>query len=628
MSESVDVPPGPKITLRFRLEPLELVRTTFLPLPAEHAPRITSSERACPQGGNRLKWNEPGAPEGLKAFAGAFVRAKRMVADLISPDTPWRVLYGKNKSGSAAFTLAGVVSQAHDQEYIWISNFCGYSGKKCALSRFFRQTGYRPKTRRRRATLRDGESEMVDILFYPMDFPPVHIEVEIILTGEGKAEEILPATREQLVDLERELLGTRYWQFKDEIEIPTKKPEIGNLDPDSAKEQARSDAAIEEKSYFVYRDRAVMQMESPQVIDYLENRYSRKALTLCGRRYPVSVLWKNTTENIHPDLILGKFDPTYPQELTRSIILGERDYEMARALLKRKLEKGHIKYEGKDYRMTGIDLSSNPPKLHGAFGLYYDNMLTQYAMEWELKKAVVTGGSESLEEILKPGTLPLREGVEACCGNPILEGTGRCAAITASTLVVFKRRNLGFYCIVRRRSIDVAVSGGMLHVAPAGMFESKNTQDPWSIEMNVWRELLEEVYNEREQHGSEIPELPDYIRSKQPIKLLLSLLERGVAEFSLTGLCCDLLNLRPEVCTVLFVPDPEFIEVRGPIQLNWEYEPAGPAGKVAIPWNEIDETLEIETARGKGFVASGAVCLALGREWVQERHGALVATRS
>ena len=97
------------------------------------------------------------------------------------------------------------------------------------------------------------------------------------------------------------------------------------------------------------------------------------------------------------------------------------------------------------------------------------------------------------------------------------------------------------------------------------------------------------------------------------------MLNDGSAEFSVTGIVCDLLNLRPEVCTVLFVADPAFAEARQ-MQLNWEYEPERRQGKFLVDWHRIDDVIEKDGAK-YGIVASGAACLALGREWVKHRHG-------
>jgi hypothetical protein len=333
----------------------------------------------------------------------------------------------------------------------------------------------------------------------------------------------------------------------------------------------------------------------------------------------VTVLWSNTEKLIPPDSILGSLDATAPEPLRSSATLAPEDYSKARAFIRRQFEAppSEVHYEGVNYRMVRIDLAGATPRLHGALGLYYDNILTQYALEWELKKALAAP-LPSIDGLGTRGTLPLREAIEADA-NPLLNGAGRCAAITVSTLVVFARPSGGFYSIIRRRSQAVGVSPGLHHVVPAGMFEAPNSQDEWSVEVNVWRELLEEVYNEHEQVGTGLSEIQDYLRKKTPIDVLLALQKAGAAELSITGFCCDLLNLRPELCTVLFVSDTSFAEARA-MALNWEYEPEGPSGTFGVAWSRIDDFIARLGATG-GLVVSGAVSLGLGREWVRVRHG-------
>jgi hypothetical protein len=369
---------------------------------------------------------------------------------------------------------------------------------------------------------------------------------------------------------------------------------------------------LSERTYLKYRDKPSVLLNESELIDHLENRYACSAFQLGQRRVPATVLWENPDQLIAPNKVLGDLDSAVPEPLTRSPTLNSHDYKQARAFIKEDYERGPVKYEGLDYRMTRIDVSGFP-RVDGAFGWYYDNILTQYAMEWELTRALrqETGSADRLRSL----QLPLREAIEKG-RNPLVDGGGRCTAITVSTLLVFQREN-DYWYLLRRRSAAVGVSAGLLHVIPAGMFEAPNPHDRWSVEMNVWRELLEEVYNEKEQHGSGRAELPDPIKNKEPIKTLLRLLKDGKAEFIVTGICCDLLNLRPEICTVLFVKSSEFCEVRK-MEINWEYESEGPSGKFARPWKTIDEVIDEEQDY---FVASGAVCLGLGRQWIRKRHG-------
>ena len=411
--------------------------------------------------------------------------------------------------------------------------------------------------------------------------------------------------------------------FWDRARSAKKRPtEVTSHEPTalSAFQAKPTDTEFAEKTYFRYRDLPCSLLESSKVVSYLESRYGCQAFRLGGRPLPVTVLWKNIDRMVQPENILGDFDATPPHSLLSSPILCPLDYQEARDYVRRQYEAppSRVHYEGCDYRMVALDLSAGLPKLNGAFGLYYDNILTQYAMEWELKKALLRDVPDPVVELGRPGALPLREAVEAL-GNPLLSGTGRCAAMTISTLVVFARSDGHHYTILRRRSRNVGISPGMLHVVPAGMFEAANTQDAWSIETNIWRELLEEVYNEEEEIGSGDSELEDYLRGRSPINLLLHLLKTGEAEISITGICCDLLNLRPEICTVLFVKDPAFAEARRMV-LNWEYEREGPTGTFALNWDHVDEIMGRFAADG-GIVVSGAACLGLGREWLKARHG-------
>lgn len=266
--------------------------------------------------------------------------------------------------------------------------------------------------------------------------------------------------------------------------------------------------------------------------------------------------------------------------------------------------------------MTDVDLTGALPRIDGRFGMYYDNILTQYAMEWELKKALKEYDHLALARN-RVGTMPLREAVELG-RNPLLDGRERCTAMTVSMLMVFERRMQGLWTIIHRRSRMVGLSAGMLHVVPAGMFEAKNKSERWSVKTAVMREMLEEVYIEEEQQGDEITGFEDDMVSKKPLQFLFPLIENGRAELSLTGTCCDLLNLRPEICTVLFVPDAGLAEVQK-VRVNWEYEQRGEPGIFGTPWDRIEAKLQ--NAKVGEIVPSGVACFELGRTWMRERHG-------
>jgi hypothetical protein len=347
---------------------------------------------------------------------------------------------------------------------------------------------------------------------------------------------------------------------------------------------------------------------------WLAERYHCQPFSIGKSLVPATVLWANPSNLIGPNEVLGKLSKGSVLRQRTTPLLNESEYEAARNFIKMEYEKGRVKYEGDDYCFSRVDLSGRWPKIDGYFGMYYDNILTQYAMEWELKKALLTAGRLPADT-----DMPLRVAVERQATNPLIDGAGRCAAITISMLVVFNRPdNAGYYFLICRRSPEVGVSAGMFHIVPAGMFEAFNRGEDWRVDWNLWRELLEEVYNVPEAHEISAPMLSDYLLTESPIPYLKSLLEAQKAELSVTGVCCDLLNLRIEICSVLFIPEAAFSE-RREMKVNWEWDPLATRGRFARPWREIDDLIN-EELDDEPIVASGAVCLGLGREWIRNRY--------
>ncbi len=388
-----------------------------------------------------------------------------------------------------------------------------------------------------------------------------------------------------------------------------------------------SSAAIEEKSYFKYYTQSSPLLHSDKLIDHLEERYKCTAFTHAGVRYPVTILWKNTSRDDHGQYaqsVLGTLESEEVVCIERSPILSPEEYSAARLLLKETLEDERNPEEAMNYTMTRIENTRGGPRIHGAVGWYYDNLLTQIAMEWELTKSLLTYGASGIARLRNRGALPLREAMEAQCTNPLWEGTGRCASLAVCTLLVYQKDGEHWY-LLRRRSKKVAIKQRMLHVVPASMFDALNLNDKWSIENNTWRELLEEVYDERREQSS-VARLYDHMLTISPIPWLKRRLGKSVT-LTVTGICCDLLGLRTEICTVLYIRDEKFWSERA-AQFNWEYETRAPKGRFAIRWDKLDDTLRDESKRNenpevdrRGIVPAGAVCVELAREWLQRNFG-------
>lgn len=394
------------------------------------------------------------------------------------------------------------------------------------------------------------------------------------------------------------------------------------------------DEEMAEKTYLIYRDKPITPLFSLDLMKYFEDHYGYELVRLAGRPMPASIIWQNREQLVDPDDIIEKDYRPKLIKWKRSTYLDPPEYKRARNFIKHEFESdpSPIRYEGMNYRMTSIDLPKNPskenPKFNGVLGRYYDSILTQYILEWELQKAFYDGKLDCIANIREKGTLPLREAVElACSGNPILNGAGRCASSAVSTLLIFQNMHGGFNYLLRRRSAAVGVGKGLYHVAPSGMLETPEADEPWSIKMNIWRELLEEVYNDKKQQGRDEARKWDSILGELPVELLVDqLIPENKAELSVVGICCDLWNLRPEICVVLFVKDFSFAKSREMI-LNYEWKKKRMGSKKSVfseSWSKVDTKIEeirnkIEAGKD-GICPAGIACLVLGREWMRERH--------
>ena len=374
-------------------------------------------------------------------------------------------------------------------------------------------------------------------------------------------------------------------------------------------------ATILEKAYFNYRNATVEDFNSSQTSRALALRYNCEPLRVGDQAFPVTLLWENKDRVIHPDEILGTLDPFLGHPFARSPILNRQEYAAARRFVKSILEASPIKYEGYEYCMTRIELSGALPRIEGKIGYYYDHILTQYAIAWELKKALKEHGFPVLSH---GGHLPLRDAVEIG-GNPLINANGRCAAMSVSMLMVFERPEQGgFWTVLCRRSRDVASNAGLIGVVPAGMFEVKNTADQWSVQAALWREMLEEAYGEVEEQGNGVPNFEDYLTQKEPLRTLSKWIKRKQAEFSIPGICCDLTNLQIEICTALYVRGASLGAIR-PMKVNWEYDLRGNTGSFGTPWNQI--AVQMGNTRVGEITPTAAACIELGRNWALKRHG-------
>ncbi|MBN2131539.1 MAG: hypothetical protein JW741_18710 [Sedimentisphaerales bacterium] len=366
---------------------------------------------------------------------------------------------------------------------------------------------------------------------------------------------------------------------------------------------------LTQETCYKYKGATLSQTFMQEAINYFAQHYNINPHTYNNIQYPIHILWHNDKKTIDPDALRA-----YPLDTSPPDPICDRHQ---RAYVKFLEERGEIKHEGINYCMNEIDLSGTIPKISARLGLFYDNLISQYGIERELihlaNKNLPTLETFK-EQLCLKGSLPLRDKAERGIDNPLTNGTTRCTSITASMMLVFKRSD-GYYYILSKRSKEVAASGSKYHVAPAGFCEVSCDEPDreWSFKYNLFRELLEELYGIKELTKQKDTN-PEYIYGKHPLPLVEECLKGNRAEFTVTGLCVDLLNLRPEVCTLLLLHDEQFCQCE--IVKNWESQ------KIQRkPLSHLDSLLETEI-NPLNSVPSGATCLHLGRNWLHN-HGLL-----
>jgi hypothetical protein len=159
------------------------------------------------------------------------------------------------------------------------------------------------------------------------------------------------------------------------------------------------------------------------------------------------------------------------------------------------------------------------------------------------------------EELL--GVLPLRRHVFANEHNPFQFAHHRVAGIGVAALVCYYSENdHNLHAVIARRSSSVSTWKETWHVFPSGMlgtrfidFDGYRSTD---VKLAMLAEFGEELCSE------------DALEERSVAREFVSefadeRLGRFDSELIFTGVAFDLLNLRPEICSVILIRDPKWI---------------------------------------------------------------------
>jgi hypothetical protein len=367
-------------------------------------------------------------------------------------------------------------------------------------------------------------------------------------------------------------------------------------------------------------------VNNPHLYQYLGWKYGGVPLLRRQRHlYPVAVFLPAEEQIGDVDSVLLDLQDTSPEDYQ----LEPRDATF-RQLWDQTLRRGHLQ-DLPTYTMKRLTASEDRLGIVCERGSYFRAVETCDALEWEAVTSAATELNDSSKEAFErfDATLPLRCRLHAIVDDPITDGRHRSAAIAVSTLVAFNDEGQYYLLLSRRAGEGVTAYRGLLHVVPSFMFQpvAGHYREEWSIRHNIYREYLEELFDRPEPQGGMTAWRQFYV--DPCLVYLRDLEERGDARLYLTGIAVNLLNLRPEICTVLLIRSPEWFrhhtQLGGPrerFRLNAEWaSPAGSAdrgiSRLALATSD-DAQLQADNLGPTAFLPPGAAAFWLGISLVRE----------
>jgi len=321
----------------------------------------------------------------------------------------------------------------------------------------------------------------------------------------------------------------------------------------------------------------------PSLPRYLAWKYGAdRLLARAGRNYPV-VCRRARSNDV--ESVLGTLDlaPAAPTDGVVSRLAQLADP---------RLTNGHV------YVMRHASFDTQPIFDCG-LGRYFGMLDTCSAIEVELRAAVRDGECEPQELDDK---LARRNAAHTVAGgDPISCGVGRDAALGVSMLVACRTRDVYQMRLARRGEGGLGIAAGLLHVVPSGMFDFTDARAHYNVTAKLREEYAEELF--RNASGT--------------LEYLDLLTDRGEARLLLTGVAMDLLNLRPEICSMLVIDQPEWFERARGVQLNDEFA----AEEAADGWVRLASDEDMIAQSGllpEAMVPPGAAAFWMGVDVLRE----------
>jgi hypothetical protein len=328
-----------------------------------------------------------------------------------------------------------------------------------------------------------------------------------------------------------------------------------------------------------------------------------------------------------------------PETLTGAIVPAPAHRPvMERQLIPALERRGGALWNGRTFSLSGLTLDDQGAieSVDAYLGYYFDQICSAGYLEYELLAAAERTRMRSIP------TLPGRRGILEEYPAPrdcLRAGGGVDATLAISTLTVYQRDGR-YWMLCEVRSDRVAEYGALYHVAPSFIFQPvvtpsrENLRTEWSVRHNIFREYLEELFNVEEVELSNNAIDATYFYDHPNLEYLRRLLSSGDATLQGVTLAFNLLNHRPEICTVLVIEDPDWYRIQRRasgtagglrhLALNNEFRGAehnAPNQLEKVTTRPLDDESWAGIARPWTMVPTGAPALILGAKAACERLG-------
>lgn len=310
-------------------------------------------------------------------------------------------------------------------------------------------------------------------------------------------------------------------------------------------------------------------IESEYLLLFLKWKYnSEPILERCGHIYPVAVY--PAPKSQWEDLETSLKSPLIKEEQT--LIIDSAEYwDLVNSLKPGKGLTHGKKVDTRTYAMKYL-MEQEKLQLECRLSYYSKSFLSCEVLEWEIRSKVRQLKGRSEKEFLNfYKQLPLRKKLHEGVSNPVLDGTGRSPAVGISVLIAYNDNGTFRLLTQRRSSKGVPLRAGLLHVIPGFMFQptTNYVDEEYNVTHNIYREYLEELFNFPE-NFDKLRHPHHFYRDKRLV-YLKTLLDSGEAKSYFTGITVNLLNLRPEICTLLLIKTPEWYEkCKSDPELQWD----------------------------------------------------------